>query len=454
MDNGELFPSHLVDCEHFQAVVSGKYALGWFHLSMAEEHWDKCHECQSGFPHARLSLAQVKEEFKAESKDNIARIYHEFMSKKHSLSVEAGNYHAILIELAQCAEAIQWELNSIHEICDGEFHVLPVPDKDSEGVWEDVRSELAPFIRSLGTKDQHFVFSAILASESFVGPLPTEAGLISENNDTDEDHSPPVRRLKFGVPESEVKSFALLALIEKAAVVYLQEYLRKTKSRPTESVQPHKDNIQSIVRDLRQDWKNDFRDTLTAIRIETSQLYESKKCTAASYESDLEEKLTSHIYNQLEATTRRALQLAEYFYSLNNEPDGFAPAVAELAKAYEYEFHVRITKSFASDLLRQGIRSYPPSGSRQLIRGGNVSVHSIGDVVYYLKNDADMKSFLVRNRLDPYAIACDADNVTRVRNPLVHDSEGNIGHVETLRKLLLNGKSSIFAHLMPSDEEF
>lgn len=219
-------------------------------------------------------------------------------------------------------------------------------------------------------------------------------------------------------------------------------------------MQGQKETLSSIVLELRRDVKNDLRESLAAIRSETSQLYESEKSSAASYEPSLRKQLTSEIYNQLAPTTQRSLQLAEYFYRLNNEPDGFAPVVNQLAKAYEYEFHKRITEIFTDDLLRQGTRSYPQSGDRHLIRQGRVSARSIGDVVYYLKTDVDMKSFLVRKRLDPFAIACDAENVTKIRNPIVHDSEGNIGHVETLRKLLLNGKHSIFAHLIPSDECF
>jgi hypothetical protein len=81
MDNYESAPLHS-ECEITQAVLSGASSLTWFSLPHAEAHWHKCLECQSRFPEG---IADGKRALKENVKDSIARTYHAFMSKKHSV---------------------------------------------------------------------------------------------------------------------------------------------------------------------------------------------------------------------------------------------------------------------------------------------------------------------------------------------------------------------------------
>jgi hypothetical protein len=57
--------------------------------------------------------------------------------------------------------------------------------------------------------------------------------------------------------------------------------------------------------------------------------------------SDMEPTIKEHLgllYARLSESTRRSLQLAEYYYSQNQEPDDFTPAIISFHRAYEAEF--------------------------------------------------------------------------------------------------------------------
>jgi len=127
-----------------------------------------------------------------------------------------------------------------------------------------------------------------------------------------------------------------------------------------------------------QDWKQDFdnlEDSLKAGQIEMVRLIEHNRRSAVTHEPYIAAQLGDPLYSRLHQSTQRALQVVEYLYNINQEPDGFALFAVRMAQGYENELTLRIIWPFVTELLAAGTRVYDAGGisKEPLIRRGKIN---------------------------------------------------------------------------------
>jgi hypothetical protein len=169
----------------------------------------------------------------------------------------------------------------------------------------------------------------------------------------------------------------------------------------------------------------DFGESLKAGQMEILRRIADNHPTAASLGPVISERLGAPLYSRLHEKTQRALQLAEYHYKINQEPDGFASSAMMIAQAYENELNVRVIGPFVVMLLEAGAETYDAQGksTNPLIRWGKPSKRSLtlGTFAWYLKEDPDMRSTVSGLGFDVDGIANDAARLSGLRNRAAHN---------------------------------
>lgn len=183
--------------------------------------------------------------------------------------------------------------------------------------------------------------------------------------------------------------------------------------------------ISSDKREQMFDTLTDSLDSLKSGQMEIIRLIEHDKRPAAAYERHIAAQLGELLYSRLHQTTQRALQLVEYLYNINREPDGFAPLAEGMAYAYINELTIRVIWPFVYELQAAGTQTYDAQGKSKepLIRWGKVRKRSmtLGSLAWYLGNDPVMQSKVSERGFDPEAISKDAVWVNEIRNEAAHE---------------------------------
>lgn len=210
------------------------------------------------------------------------------------------------------------------------------------------------------------------------------------------------------------------------------EELEGIGSRETKTLQE--------LQELKQDF-HDFADSVKAGQMEVLLRIEHVSRSAATLDPVIAERIGAGLHSRLHAKTQRALQLAEYYYKLNQEPDGFAPTAMMIAQGYENELRVRIIGPFLVELLTAGAETYDARGksTNPLIRRGKVisSSLTLGNLGRYLRECPVMRSKVSALGCDVDAISKDAALIGVLRNKPAHDFACDRAVADELRGRIL-----------------
>jgi hypothetical protein len=126
----------------------------------------------------------------------------------------------------------------------------------------------------------------------------------------------------------------LYALVVNAAPEFsktFSECHRPTSNGNSEVLGADRDRLLRLCDNLEQHL-DDVADSLKAGQMEMLRRWEQLGLRASDMGPYLEARL-GLLYARLSESTRRALQLAEYYYSHNQEPDDFTPAIISFHRA-------------------------------------------------------------------------------------------------------------------------
>ena len=195
------------------------------------------------------------------------------------------------------------------------------------------------------------------------------------------------------------------------------------------------------LQELKRDF-HDFEDSMKAGQMEVLLRIEQNSRSAAALDPVIAERLGAPLYSRLHVRTQRALQLAEYYYKMNQEPDGFAPTAMTMAQGYENELNVRIIGPLVVELLAAGTETYDAQGksTNPLIRRGKPSKSSLtlGNLGWYLREDPVMRGKVSALGFDVEAISKDVALVGALRNKPAHDFSCDRTVADELRRKILS----------------
>lgn len=194
------------------------------------------------------------------------------------------------------------------------------------------------------------------------------------------------------------------------------------------------------IQELKRDFHN-FEDSMKAGQMEVLLRIERSRHSAAALDPVIAERLGAPLYSRLHVRTQRALQLAEHYYKMNQEPDGFAPTAMAMAQGYENELNVRIIGRLVVELLAAGTVTYDALGksTNALIRKGKSSKSSLtlGNLGWYLREDPVMRGKVSVLGFDVEAISRDVAQIGALRNKAAHDFSCDRNVADELRKRIL-----------------
>jgi hypothetical protein len=301
----------------------------------------------------------------------------------------------MLARLVLCGNEVQWALSFVY----GELGDFTVCEELAERVQREPLSVCANFICRLEPKVREFVFESVLCHELFGAfyrkflrmtfpTLPTRDSdtgrivLVANDeylpaNDKDEFMQESLRKAMLNIG---VRPEVLYQTMQSANSNYLHEFANThgagassaqhvTKDGCVLPDQPATEKSTLGSADL-QDLQ-DSLDSLKAGQMELVRLIEHNRRPAAATEPYIAAQLGEPLYSRLHEKTRRAIQLAEYLYNINQEPDGFALTAITMAQGYENELIVRIIGPFVIELLAAGTATYNAQGkaTKPLILG-------------------------------------------------------------------------------------
>jgi hypothetical protein len=204
------------------------------------------------------------------------------------------------------------------------------------------------------------------------------------------------------------------------------------------------DRMVVAVQSFLQEWKQEFdnlEDSLKATQMEIVCQYEQNRRSATSYEPCIIAKLGTQLYSRLHEMTQRALQLGEYHYNINQEPDGFGETALKTAKAYENELILRVIWPVVTELQAAGTDSYDGQGisKEPLILSGKVPKRSmtLGNAARYLRKDSVMRSKVSALGFDVLTVSKEAALIAEIRNRAAHELACDRAVADDLRQRIL-----------------
>lgn len=376
---------------------------------------------------------------------------------------------------------MQWALSFIH----GAWQEFTLTGNSPEELQDRPVLTCVEFIASLESDVQQFVLAAVLCNE-LLRPLyrrllqdrlRSEAAAVADDtlpSQTDdlqsrvlpsllyETHVRIREELRKVVAAIEMYPEVFCKTIDAAATAYLHRAVTGHGSTAsphialpdTPSQEEKQDRI--ALQRVFQEWKlefDDLEDSLKAGQMELVRLLEQNSRPAVAYEPDIAERIGMTLYSRLDGTTRRALQVAEYLYHINQEHDGFCGAVINLQLAYENELFLRIIKPFVDALQTAGTDSYDGQGTSKepLVIGGKVPPRSItlGNAAWYLRKDPVMRSKVSTLGFDVDRIGKDAVWISSVRNNVAHEFACDRPTADGLRRRILC-RDGVLSRLHPA----
>jgi len=437
-------------------------------LLNARLHWNGCPSCRAEFGGLPPLFQQIGLELQKGCGAVVSEFRDEFIKEKNSIMAQGNDsaraYAQVILALAMWKEDVLIWVNS------GQATVSLVAPSISRGgsarsSYGAMESSLAQcqdcrdFVSSLHPDVQQFVF-AVACSDDLFGAV--YESMQSEKQPTLEEIARYYDVLKSRMHEAiaALHPGTLFSIIERASIAYssdlegwpkgsLSTAIQTASARETQATQETKS-----LRGFLQEWKQDFDDlgdSLKAGQMELVRQIEHNRRPAAAYEPQIAARLGEPLYSRLHQQTQRALQLVEYLYSINQEPDGFALFAVKIAQGYENELLLRIVWPFVNELLAAHTQTYDAGGiSREpLIRYGKFSERmTLGSLARYLKKDPTMRGEVSGRAFDVEAISKDAEWVSGVRNKAAHDFACDRTLADELRRRILS-HDGILSRLHP-----
>jgi hypothetical protein len=274
------------------------------------------------------------------------------------------------------------------------------------------------------------------------------------------------QRMQTAISDSQLQPDVLFSIIEMASIAYsisLEGWSNGTGVAMVAQTdlpqRPLTAQETKALQGVRQEWKRDFDnvedslDSLKAGQNAIVRLIEHNRRPAAAYEPYIAAQIGEPLYSRLHQITQRALQVVEYFYNINQEPDGFALTAVMMAQGYENELNVRIIGPVLVELMAAGTKTYDAQGKSKepLIRWGkpNRRGMTLGSWAWYLGKDPAMRNKVSERGFDVEAISKDAAWISEVRNKAAHDFGCDRTMADELRRRILCS-DGVLGRLHPS----
>jgi hypothetical protein len=441
----------------------------------ARLHWSGCPSCRAEFGGLPPLFQQIGLELQKTCGAVVSGFRDEFLKEKNSILAE-GNDLARAYAQVIVAWAL-WKDDVLHWINEGQATVsLGAPSisrkESAPSSYGAMESSLAKcrdcrdLISSLHPDVQQFVFAVACSNDLFVA--------VYESTQSEYEKRPTFDREDFAyyydvltarmhTAIAALHPGTLFSIIERASIAYSSDLgawpkggvpsvIQAASAREIQTTQETRS-----LRGLMQEWKREFdnlEDSLKAGQMELIRLIEHNRRPAVAYEPQIAARLGEPLYSRLHQQTQRALQLVEYLYSINQEPDGFALFAVMMAQGYENELLLRIVWPFVNELLATDTRTYDAGGisKEPLIRYGKISERgmTLGSLAWYLKKDPTMRGKVSGHGFDVEAISKDAEWVSGVRNKAAHDFACDRTLADELRRRILS-HDGILSRLHPID---
>jgi len=431
-------------------------------------HWSGCPACRTEFAELLPYLKQMGLGVANKCRCHLSQLKDEYLLMKNSRLAkadEASAYAQIIVAWADVADEV------FNFLIQGQEAPSLGASTGSRNEYEashvGIRDPCLPkcqeyqeFISSLELDVQHFVF-AVACCRDLLMPVWEEMSSVLKER---------WEQLNTVITNSELNSATLFLIIEKASIAYsisTGSWRGAAGGWPTVgfATGAQTDSPQKILttqetkafQAVREEWKRGFErlvdslDSLKAGQMEILREYGSNR-PAAAYEPFIATQLGEPLYSELHQVTQRALQLVEYYYNINREPDGFALFALRMAQGYENELNVRVIGPIVIELLRAGTQTYDAQGKSKepLIRWGkeNKRGMTLGSWAWYLRFDPSLRSKVSERGFDVEAISKDATSVNEVRRKAAHDITCDRTHADELRRQILR-RDGILSRLHP-----
>ena len=282
-------------------------------------------------------------------------------------------------------------------------------------------TKCGPFIASLPHDVQLFVFQSILALDGV-------EGLDSEM----------VRRT----------GSRLHALVVNAAPEFKKTFLGPYQSELAHEPDipgPDRDRLRMIC-DKLAEW-DDAVDSLKAGQMETLRLWNKFSARAHDMGPQLEERLEA-LYSRVSEGARRALQLAEYYYVHNQEPDDYTPAITYFHRAFEAEFRQSLLARLELRMRKARQIDYGNNKAKLMVGGRLYRNLTFGEALHFINKDPVLFEFVNELGFDAEQLCRRSSELNKARNDAIHGIRHTRADAEDVREILL-GKPSILALLFP-----
>jgi len=449
-------------CDSLHGLLSG--ALGPEYISdlyLARQHWSTCDRCQGLLPQAVNYLNFIEAELLRRAHVNIEQLYHRYRSAEHNLLAKRDSENLLplsctinflerkaltwedfphdrmarsaepeentqrLLVLAEAGKAVQAHLQVMNDTWGlDSFHLLhEYPEWSS--------TKFGSFVASMPHDIQLFIFQSILAMDSI------------------EDCEPEaVTQPAFKSSSSQMGS-RLYTLVVKAAPEFCKEFVDCIMPSSTVDSEvlgaEDRDRLLRICDNLEKHL-DDVADSLKAGQMEMIRRWDRFGTRASDMEPFIEVTL-GPLYARLANGTKRDLQLAEFYYSHNPEPDDFKPAITSFHAAFEGEFKLRLLAPLEARLQREKMTDYPPDKPIKLMVRGRLNRNlTLGQALHFIHNDPIVSKFVTELGLDVEKIYRGSSELNDVRNDAIHEAGHTRANAERVRSILL-GQPSILAHL-------
>jgi hypothetical protein len=438
-------------CDGLQALLSGTFGETYIRdIEEAREHWSACEQCRGMLPEAENHLKFIEDELLRRIRVNIEQFYHRHCASENTLTANRNTANPLtasctvnfleapmeatpvlrvqtrvkpkepdentqrLLLLAEAGQAVQAQLQVMNDNWGLDyFHLLRTDSEYSS-------TKCGPLISSLPYNTQLFVYQSILAMDS-VEDCETETVIQLGSR---------LHTLVVNAAPAFTKAFPEQ---HSPAGVGNSRALEADRSRLLRVC----DNLEQHL--------DDVADSLKAGQMEMIRRWEKSGARAKDMEPYLDMSL-GPLYPRLAGSTKRELQLAEYYYSQNQEPDDFTPAVMSFHRAYEAEFKLRVLAPLEARLNAEGMRDYGDERPRLMVKGRLNPSLGLGQVLHYLHDDMTVSKYVKELGFDVDKIYRRSSELNNARNQAVHGQQHTRKNAEAMRNLLL-GQPSILSHL-------
>lgn len=345
------------------------------------------------------------------SHETAAELYQARM-RKHAQLMMALKRAGVMIQGQLNFINLNWGLDFFHLVSEDEPYVYDSP-------------LCTPLIASLPIELEVFIFESILAADvvgSFQGNLSGECAAT-------------VRKvIKHAAPE-----FLRRYLENEAQISSTQDTPTSLTAGLAKQLSAIPDRIRELAERI-----DDVGDSLKAGQMESIRLLERRTKRAVDFEPFLEQELGNDLYHRFSDSTQRDLQLAEYYFANNPEPDDYSHTIRYFHRAYEKEFRRRVLKPLIRSLVDRGHVNFSSEGcDRPLLvnRCINRSI-TLGQVLKYLERAPVVRDIVNGLGLTVDEIWQSGNAIQRARNDAEHGESCHREDAVRVRSMVL-GENSI-----------